>query len=863
MSDPRPEELIQAEQLMYETKFDEALELIRDIERKKVLSTNQQLSSLNLKGKLYVYKKLYNKARKMGDQAYLLSQKLGNLSESIDALILKSYIQDPDKALDLILEAEELLGSQVRKTSSDLSVQRADILYRKSWIYTFKFDYGKALKLALQCLELREKGDNQLRMAYSMRQICRLLLRNMRKSDEALDYAMKSLEILKKFGNNANLASILCLVGEVYAELGEYDQAIKFFNQSLSIKDIRIETKITIFSRLGLIAYNRGEFEKALKNFKQAALYAEDSHNTLRLAENLAWVGGVYSTKGDYEQAIKHLERSLTLIEKTYPFAMELSLYWLVTINLDKNFDEKAQMYLRRYKKLADQIEQNGPRPSVLYRLAKARVLKKGGRTRDRAEAEKLLKEVIEARSTTHAPSFMGALFTLCDLYLEELEVYNDLDIISEITPLITRLLNISEKEHSYWWLASALFLQAKLTLIQIDIPKTQELLIKAQNIAESHGIQYLARMISKEHDRLLEQINLWNTLKKRNAPVSERLKLSSIKGVLERLQGRHVVEPLELVEEIPVLLAIVSKTGYIILIHPFSTEIPFDESRVGEFVSFFNSISSQMFSKALDRAKFGEFTLLLKIFDSITFCYLFEGQSYMAQRRINAFYNAVGDQASIMSNLNTAVHTGKSITLEENPELEALIAENFLSDPKKFKSSADKEELHKLIKRSRRIRKQRAIRNQKVSRIVITETLIEIISLILFITSHLLFLGYRGDLKAAWIIPGDRGFLLYVDLTLYLGTAGHLIVLNIMIIYWLNETRKNTWIKRGILAQIAALVLFLAAQLLYLSFLGILPPLDLTAYEYATIVDIPFYLGIACQLIVIVLILYDYMKHQ
>ena len=119
----------------------------------------------------------------------------------------------------------------------------------------------------------------------------------------------------------------------------------------------------------------------------------------------------------------------------------------------------------------------------------------------------------------------------------------------------------------------------------------------QAQEIANENGYHYLAQTISREHDALLDQLDLWENFKKVNAPVSERMELALLSGSIEKLIETQEVRTPELIEEAPVLLTIMSKTGYMVFTNPFSVEIPFDEKRIGEFVSFFNSISDQMFS--------------------------------------------------------------------------------------------------------------------------------------------------------------------------------------------------------------------------------------------------------------------------
>jgi hypothetical protein len=482
---------------------------------------------------------------------------------------------------------------------------------------------------------------------------------------------------------------------------------------------------------------------------------------------------------------------------------------------------------------------------------------------RDRTEAENILKKIIEEDIIINQTT--KALITLCELYFDEFRIFNEMEIVDDIHSLIDHLQKNAKKQNSYSSLANVKLLQAKLALIQVNMVEARKLLTEAQQIADDHDLQLLAGEISREHDRLLEELELWESIKKTKASVSERLKLASIDDVLERMQGRRAIKPLDVVNEEPVLLAIISKTGYMVLTNPFSVEIPFDEKRVGEFVSFLNSISDQIFSESIDRVKFGKFTILHKVIDSISICYLFEGQSYTALKRVNNFYEVIKNNSSIMDVLTLSKKTGESINLNENPELETLIAESFLSDSRKFQVSPEKEDVQKLIKKSRRIRKIRSARNKKVMRIVITEITIEIIALLLFLNSHLLFLGYASNLSPPpGLSIGSEGWMGFIEIALYLGLGFQLIVLNYMFINWIKDVIKNIFIIAEIITQIIALLLILTAHFFYLNYVHKLN--ELSALSHATIwfiINLNLYLGIGGNLLVIVLINIDYMKHH
>ncbi|MHA1916605.1 MAG: hypothetical protein ACW97V_19815, partial [Promethearchaeota archaeon] len=368
---------------------------------------------------------------------------------------------------------------------------------------------------------------------------------------------------------------------------------------------------------------------------------------------------------------------------------------------------------------------------------------------------------------------------------------------------------------------------------------------------------------ISYEHDKLLEELEIWQKFEISQATLPERIRFSGMTEALKILGGKKAIESPELETELPVMLVFMSKTGYMLFSNPFTTDISFDENRIGEFVSFFNSFIDQMFSVSIDRVRFGDFTILHKVLDSISICYLFEGQSYIALKRLTSFYEAIKEDSSIMDNLSIAKKTGEKINLKEIPKLEALVAENFLSDPQEIGVSTEPDDAHKLIKKSRRIRKQVASKKKKISKIIIAEIEIEVVAVLLFITSHLLFLAILIG-KVNFPIGGAVGGRVIVDLTLYLGIGCLIIVINIMIFNWLKDILKNKFVTAEIIIQILALLLILTAHIFYLDYVGQPKHIQiLKGGVYTIIIDSALIPGIGCMLTVILLILIDYMQRR
>jgi hypothetical protein len=96
--------------------------------------------------------------------------------------------------------------------------------------------------------------------------------------------------------------------------------------------------------------------------------------------------------------------------------------------------------------------------------------------------------------------------------------------------------------------------------------------------------------------------------------------------------------------------------------------------------------MSGDMYSLSLDRLKFEEFTVLLSRIESISLCYVFQGQSYSAGQKFNNFTEALKENKTIIEVLSTAIRTGQQIKLSDNLDLEELITSSFMADPTKFK---------------------------------------------------------------------------------------------------------------------------------------------------------------------------------
>ncbi|KON27414.1 hypothetical protein AC481_04970 [miscellaneous Crenarchaeota group archaeon SMTZ-80] len=603
--------------LRIEGKYEEALQLIDDFEEKMNLTPTEKLRLKLFEGSTRLYLEEFEKALIICEQVFQESQKIGRPLISIESIYIKFIALLPLR--------------RFQEFSKDLETCEI-LLQSAAQEPSSKFEVGEARVSFI-------KG-----IFYWWEQ----------KFDLAIEHQKKSLLTFEKdpiFVENVPVS--LCVIGLSHLVKGELDEALKYLLRSIDLSK------------------------------------GQDLLSQWIIALGFNGIGHIYYQQGKLDLAIEYIEKVLPFFEsKNIPFfILEVGARYdaLIKIALDKNSLEQAQKYLRRYREYLEKNKIKEDYPG--YLLSKALILLRSTRTRERAEAERFLIQEIErrdeiiSRSTLGAPGMspISAIIELCDYYLEELRSTNDLGILDDIIPLIDRLLKETKRTKSISLHSYTLLLQGKISLLQMNLGDARRYLTQAQEIAESHGFKLLARAISSEHDKLLEQLNEWKSLKNTEAPISERMNLALLDNTVDRMQGRLAVNPPELSDESPLLLLIISEGGVLTFSYPFVNEWNRDNELFGSFISAFSSISDEYFSEGLDRVKFGQHMALLRSNKPFLICYLFKGQTYKAIQKIDKFIALIQGDASIQKTLDKYYQTGQVLELKDFPFLESLIKEIFI----------------------------------------------------------------------------------------------------------------------------------------------------------------------------------------
>ena len=643
MSHPELIELTRAEQLFNVGKLDEALELLNDNSKFEGLDFQQITYFQFLKGLILMYQNNSEDIIKLGEDMLKEGQKLNENLHSFDGLFFiligLCLANKFDEAFNKIEKAEVLLGL-IYNVSENVLIRRE---VRLSVLKAFISFYLGNIDLAEKCLEKPLGSEKELANTFEIVWaniiMADIMIRIRRRSDIAIKYFKKAMSLAKEIKFNHYWIG-LCYIG------------------------------------LGVIHSYNCEYDLSFKQYRESLTIYKEINNKWFIANLLNNIGNLYCEKGEYELALKYLEESLILWEP-YPFLLEACLDSLIFVSLEKGDTERVQKYFHRLENMYNQKKDK--RLELIYEYNKALILKSGSRIRDKAKAEELLKNITK-KENIYSDIIISAYIHLCDLHLAEFRINNNSEVLDELNQNIDKLLSIAEKSHSYLVFCETFILQAKLALMYFNVKAARRFLTQAQKIAESYGLKRLAMKISYEHDELIKQINMWEKLKKSESSLSERWKLAGLNEQMENMVKKRIIEVPELSDEEPVLLLIISEGGIPFFSHSFIEDKSFESHLFGGFLTTIDYFIKEVFSEGLDRVIFGEHTLLMKSIPPFCISYIFKGDSYYALQKVNYFKDHLQKEGEIWQNLLKSFQLNQFIQLKDDPLLESLITEIFLT---------------------------------------------------------------------------------------------------------------------------------------------------------------------------------------
>jgi len=542
-----------------------------------------------------------------------------------------------------------------------------------------KLKEGK-LREGLHLVKQLENKDNLIPEVALLCKVAKAdLLRLMGEIMESIKICELIYPLFQQKGDLKSSFDVLLIQTYSYMLIANVNKSETLFKQTTDLfKTIKDKFSIDLIDRKSLllrinagIQYFKGEIKKFLELNKQAHELAKETGDKGLISASLGNIAQAYM---QMKQLDKALVSAKAAVELNYKNSFPNSLVTLIEVYVNRGEIKQAEKSLDIFHDYIKKRATINDKSRYIY--SKALVLKSSLRARNRVKSEELFRKL--ALDDRYLAEYrIDALINLCDLYLIELRITNDLEIINEIQPFIRELLNIAQNQHLNLILAETYFLQAKLSILTSNIKQAQEFLTQAQNLAESFGLEMLAMKISNEHDNLLKQTKLWKQDK--DIPLVDRLELASLEEQMEYMTKKRIIEIPELSEEEPIFLLILSEGGIPIYSKSFTEDDSFEDHLFGGFLTSVNAFINEKFSEGLKRASFGKYTLIMESVSPFLFCYVYEGQSYSALTHIKTFIDEMKANKEVWLTFEKYYRINQVVQKEEVPSLDSIITKIFI----------------------------------------------------------------------------------------------------------------------------------------------------------------------------------------
>jgi tetratricopeptide (TPR) repeat protein len=326
---------------------------------------------------------------------------------------IRGYAQEGIEWIERLLDTEQSnqsesgYGQPAAKDSIARKIARGNALSAAGMLILFRYQDEQGVSFMQKSLALFESlGEAGLHgKAINM-----IYLSNTKLDwDLRLLYTTQALEILEKEGDMFHQAEAHMNLGHMYTEKKVFEPARKHFQESLTLRE-----KLNDLDGLGMgigdmagLMFQLGEYNQAFRYFEQALSYFQTVGNSRLIAYIQSSLGTVAMIQGNYNEAADRYEKVIRMSRMSGDqFAIAQGLYDLATLSWERGEFEQA---VTRYEELVALTQKLGAKPFISYALTNL-----AGAClslNDAARAEALIKEAVEVSSEwsgdNHDPNFM------------------------------------------------------------------------------------------------------------------------------------------------------------------------------------------------------------------------------------------------------------------------------------------------------------------------------------------------------------------------------------------------------------------------------------------------------------------------
>jgi serine phosphatase RsbU (regulator of sigma subunit) len=217
---------------------------------------------------------------------------------------------DELNAVALLSRSKEIF---IQHDSLSKAMNASESLFQ---IYYRKQEHDLSKEYCLEALEVAIAAKDSFQLSNWYNHLGNNSVR-IEKYDEAIKYERLSLLYANAIGNEKLASYAYSTIGEVYANIEEFDSADYYFNKTL---DIKIEYGMNtgwLKSKIGKLSIARGKPDVAIKICEEGLEESYEMQNVRPQMFNCECLNEAYSLVGDYKNAYRALNKLRSLQEET------------------------------------------------------------------------------------------------------------------------------------------------------------------------------------------------------------------------------------------------------------------------------------------------------------------------------------------------------------------------------------------------------------------------------------------------------------------------------------------------------------------------------------------------------------------
>jgi class 3 adenylate cyclase/Tfp pilus assembly protein PilF len=246
-----------------------------------------------------------------------------------------------ESALDLFSKAMEY------SKALDKPYEIAISLSNLGNVYMDMGNYQKAIANFMEGLKILEATEEDIESLESSYSVIGYVYGQMKDYDNALQYFEKALEISNQLPEKDRKGVSQQNLGALYEEMGEFEKALEYYEEGLKIKE-----KNNYNSGISNTISSIGNIYVKLKNYEKGKLFFENALRSSRETGNQAAECQTLIFTANMYYELNEINKALNIANQAYKIAMK--------IDVQENIKDSAELLYKIYKKQGNKADALG-----------------------------------------------------------------------------------------------------------------------------------------------------------------------------------------------------------------------------------------------------------------------------------------------------------------------------------------------------------------------------------------------------------------------------------------------------------------------------------------------------------------------